>query len=130
MPRRIAQARHLRKASTPAERRLWSRLRNHQLYGYKFRRQHPIGDRVVDFFCHEAQLAIELDGSGHGYAAREAADRRRTSELLDSGIRVIRFWNEEVVRDIDWVIEAILLQLDPEKSRWGAIDTPSPQSSP
>jgi very-short-patch-repair endonuclease len=100
------------------------------LYGYKFRRQHPIGDRVVDFFCHDAKLAIELDGSGHGYARREAADMARTSELLASGIRVIRFWNGEVLGDLQWVIEAILLQLDVEKSRWGSVDPPSPQSSP
>ena len=129
MPRRIGQARHLRKAATPAERRLWSRLRNGQLYGYKFRRQHPIGDKIADFFCHEAQLAIELDGSGHGYARRQAADIARTSELLANGIRVIRFWNSEVVQDVGWVIEAILLQLDPEKSSWARVDAPSPQSS-
>jgi very-short-patch-repair endonuclease len=100
------------------------------LYGYKFRRQHPVGDRIVDFFCHDAQLAIELDGSGHGYARRHAADTARTSELLANGVRVIRFWNDEVLSDIEWVIEAILLQLDVEKSRWVRLNPSSPQSSP
>jgi len=130
MPRRIGQARHLRKAASPAERRLWSRLRNGQLYGYKFRRQHPIGDRIVDFFCHDAKLAIELDGTGHAHPQRAAADVARTSELLADGIRVVRFWNEEILRDVDWVIEAVLLQLDPEKSRWARVEPPSPQPSP
>jgi len=62
---RTAQARAFRKRSTLAERKLWSRLRNRQLIGLKFRQQQPVGDRIVDFLCDEAALAIELDGSGH-----------------------------------------------------------------
>src|SRR5215210_3323458 len=115
MPRRIAQARYLRKASTPAERLVWGRLRNRQLYGYKFRRQHPIGERVVDFYCAEARLAIELDGSGHGYARQQRADTFRSAELQEEGVRVLRFWNDEILSDVGWIIEAILFQLDPEK---------------
>src|SRR3954466_11224900 len=117
MARRIAQARRLRKASTPAERLLWSKLRNGQLYGFKFRRQHVLGNRIVDFFCAEAQLAIELDGSGHAYSTRQLADMARTVEIAGGGVRVIRFWNNEVLSDIGWIIEAVLLQIAPEKSR-------------
>ncbi|MBA2431638.1 MAG: endonuclease domain-containing protein [Chthoniobacterales bacterium] len=130
MPRPVAQARHLRKRSTAAERLLWSKLRNRKLYGYKFRRQHPLGGRFLDFFCLEASLAIELDGSGHGYEARQIADAERTAELLENGVRIIRFWNSEVLTNTSWVIEAILLELDPDNSRWGAPARPSPQSSP
>jgi len=65
MSRPVQQARHLRRASMPHEKRLWWQLRDRKLGGLKFRRQVPIGDRIVDFFCAEAHLAIELDGSGH-----------------------------------------------------------------
>ena len=129
MRRPIAQARHLRKCRTPAEGLLWSHLRNRKLCGFKFRRQHSIGTRVVDFFCLEA-LAIELDGSGHGFAGRQNAGAKRTLELEDGGLRIMRFWNSEVLEDVGWVLDAILLELDVEKSRWATTRGPSPQSSP
>jgi very-short-patch-repair endonuclease len=77
----VAQARRLRRYATLAEKRLWSRLRNRQLGGLKFRRQEPIGSRIVDFFGAEAHLAIELDGSGHTYHAANVMDLDRELEL-------------------------------------------------
>jgi very-short-patch-repair endonuclease len=130
MPGQIGRARVLRKRSTRAERLLWSRLRNQKLCGYKFRRQHPIRRRIVDFFCVEAQLAIELDGSGHGFISKEEADIVRTQELAAAGIRVIRFWNRSVLDNTDGVIAAILFALDAAKSPWAIAAAPSPQSSP
>jgi len=90
---RTKLARRLRQAATDGERILWFALR-HRLYGGKFRRQHPIGRRVVDFACPERKLAIELDGGQH--ALRAEADARRSVELVQRGYRVIRFWNNEV----------------------------------
>jgi very-short-patch-repair endonuclease len=78
----VKQARGFRKTTTRAEKRLWSRLRGRQVANLKFRRQHPIGDRIVDFFCTEAQLAIELDGSGHQRHFVESSDLDREIELM------------------------------------------------
>jgi very-short-patch-repair endonuclease len=75
------RARYLRKHLTRIEKRLWAHLRNRKVAGLKFRRQHPIGDRVVDFFCDEAKLAIELDGSGHSRNCTEYQDLDRELEL-------------------------------------------------
>jgi hypothetical protein len=100
------------------------------LAGFKFRRQEPVGARIVDFLCAEKKLAVELDGSGHAYPIRQLGDAERTIELHENGIRVMRFWNSEVLQDLDWVLEAILLKLDPEKSRWARVDphlNPLPQ---
>ena len=108
MARVVIQARQLRKSSTPAERLLWSCLRNQQLYGYKFRRQHPVGNRILDFFCAEAQLAIELDGSGHAFVSRQRTDAARSAELQESGIRVIRFWNTEVLTNVGSVVDEVI----------------------
>jgi|SRR6516225_6160702 very-short-patch-repair endonuclease len=101
------RARSLRAAQTEVERKLWQRLRSRQLNGAKFRRQHPIGSYVVDFFCLDARLVIELDGSQHGEENERQADQRRTAYLESQGYRVLRFWNEEVMDNIDGVLEAI-----------------------
>jgi very-short-patch-repair endonuclease len=101
------RARVLRAAQTEVERRLWQRLRNRQLKGAKFRRQHPIGPYIADFFCLEARLVIELDGSQHGEDAEHRADQRRTELLTRDGYTVLRFWNEEVLDNIDGVLESI-----------------------
>ena len=78
---KVKQARYFRKNATDAEKRLWFHLRNRRVAGLKFRRQHPVGSRIVDFFCAEAKLAIELDGSGHtGYLAK-TSDLDRELEL-------------------------------------------------
>ena len=129
MASQTARARALRQSGTEAEHLLWPRLRNRRSAGFKFRRQKPVGNRIVDFLCAEKKLAIELDGSGHGYPTRQRYDADRSCQLNETGIRVIRFWNSEVLRDVDWVLDAILLKLDPEKSRWTHVK-PSPPSSP
>jgi len=85
------RARALRAASTDAELKLWMQLRNRQLNGAKFRRQHSTPPYIADFFCLEARLIIELDGSQHGEEAMERVDRRRTARLEERGYRVLRF---------------------------------------
>ena len=128
MARAVQQARRLRKVATPQEKRLWWHLRDRQLGGLKFRRQVPIGDRIVDFFCTEANLAVELDGSGHCRHFTQTDDLDRAIELHEKGIRVMRFYNSEVDDNLDGVLNAILLAVDPEKSLWASdADTgPSP----
>ena len=99
------QAAELRKAATPAEARLWSRLRNDQL-GVNFRRQHAIGKYIADFCSPKVKLIIELDGSQH--LGQEEQDADRTSYLESQGYKVIRFWNNQVMNDIEGVINIIL----------------------
>ncbi len=101
-----SRARQLRRNQTEAERKLWLWLRDRGLDGEKFRRQHPIGYFIVDFCCPERSLVIELDGGQH--ATRMEADRERTEFLEQSGYRVLRFWNHEVIGDM----EAVLLRID------------------
>ena len=106
----IQRARALRKHSTDAERRLWRELRRRQIHGNKFRRQCPIGDYVVDFVCLEKRIVIELDGGQH--ANTTDYDEQRTHWLEAQGFRVMRFWNNDVMRQTDAVlrnIEAALL---------------------
>jgi very-short-patch-repair endonuclease len=100
------RARYLRHNQTDAERRLWEHLRNKQLMGVKFRRQHFIHPFIVDFCCPEHWLVIELDGGQH--AGRADADQRRTAFLTAQGYRVMRFWNNEVLMNIEGVVERIL----------------------
>ena len=85
---------------------MWSRLRDRRLSGHKFRRQHPIGPYVADFYCAEARLVVELDGSWH--ACQVEYDQARTGWLQANGYRVIRFNNAEVDREIEAVLEKIL----------------------
>src|SRR5579862_8093971 len=92
-------ARKLRATQTDAELRLWSRLRRKQLAGFRFRRQHPLGNYVVDFFCAEAKLIIEIDGGQH---AEESPTRERW--LKARGYRVIRFWNNDVLANTEGVL--------------------------
>ena len=115
---KVRQARYLRRNATAAEKRLWSRLKNRQTAGLKFRRQHPIATRVVDFFCAEAKLAIELDGSGHARHPTKAFDLDRELELHEKGIRVLRFRNREIFKNLSGVLNAIIYAADPEKSLW------------
>jgi very-short-patch-repair endonuclease len=103
------RAGQLRRASTDAERRMWSALRYRRLAKYKFRRQHPIGPYIVDFACTRHALVIELDGSQH---ADNTADARRTAFLQWQGWRVIRFWNNEVLSNTSEVIGSILRTLE------------------
>jgi len=99
-------ARFLRKHMTPAERALWQRLRGNKLDGWHFRRQHPVGGFVVDFFCAKANLVIEVDGPIHlGQREYDAERTRLLSEM--KGYRVLRFTNEQVMNDMEEVIAAI-----------------------
>ncbi|HKY84014.1 MAG TPA: endonuclease domain-containing protein [Anaerolineales bacterium] len=101
-----ARARELRHPLTQAEMVLWQGLRNRQL-GMKFRRQHPIGTLIVDLYCHQAKLIVEIDGEVHGTPGQIARDAARTEWLEERGYRVIRFRNDEVLRDARSVLNAI-----------------------
>jgi len=110
-PKTKHHAVELRKESTPAERKLWARLRNNQL-GVNFRRQHAIGNYIPDFCSPKAKLIIELDGSQH--LEQEAYDRERTEYLESQGYKVVRFWNNDVLNDTEGVILAIMDALKDE----------------
>ena len=86
---------------------LWYHLRNSRLV-VRFRRQHPIGPYIVDFFCEETRLAIELDGGGHADPEQLSKDREREAALRQLGIRMVRFWNTEVYENLDGVLRRIL----------------------
>ena len=100
------RARQLRSTPTDAERRLWSWLRRKQLDRFRFRRQQPIGPYVVDFFCAQAKLIVEVDGGQH--AERQLQDTARTRWLEERGYRVLRFWNNEVFGNTEGVVLTIL----------------------
>jgi very-short-patch-repair endonuclease len=95
------RARTLRKQSTWAEKQLWRLLRSRRLAGYKFRRQHPEKPYYLDVYCVEAKLAIELDGSGHGFPSQQACDFERDSFLASHGILVKRVWNHQLAKSED-----------------------------
>ncbi len=99
-------ARSLRRNSTDVERMLWQQFRNRQMGGLKFRRQEPVGPFVVDFFCLERNLIVEVDGGQH--ATAQDRDAARTAWLEARGYRVIRFWNNEVIGNIEAVLETIV----------------------
>ena len=112
--------RKLRRNMTDAELRLWRFLRGRQMSGFKFRRQHPFEDFVLDFVCLDAMVVIEVDGGQH--AVNVTADEARTKSLNDAGFRVLRYWNTDVLTDIEAVKDSI----------WRALEeNPSPpRSSP
>lgn len=97
--------RKLRNRMTDAETRLWQCLRRRLMSGFKFRRQHPFGDYVLDFVCFEAMIVIEIDGSQHMESLER--DTIRTATLNAAGFRVLRFWNNEILCDIEAVKESI-----------------------
>ncbi|MDG4853394.1 MULTISPECIES: DUF559 domain-containing protein [unclassified Mesorhizobium] len=98
-------ARRMRRESTEAEGRLWQELRGRRLDKIKFRRQVPVGRFVADFVCAEARLIIEIDGSQH---ADSPHDQKRDAELKARGFRVLRFWNDDVLKDLDAVCDTII----------------------
>jgi len=104
MPGSTVRARTLRVQMTDAEKRLWSRLRNRQLAGMKFKRQVPLDRYIVDFASSEAKLVVELDGSQHAENGRDAV---RTRALENMGYFVLRFWNNDVLTNTDGVLEEI-----------------------
>jgi very-short-patch-repair endonuclease len=103
---KTARACNLRRESTEVEKRLWSKLRDGRLDGLGFRRQHPAGPIVVDFYCPQLRLSIELDGSQH--QASEVRDARRTAWLRQCGVTELRFWNNDVTQNLTGVLEMIL----------------------
>jgi very-short-patch-repair endonuclease len=102
-------ARRLRADATEAEQKLWSQLRKGQLYGFQFRRQYSIGPIFVDFICLQAKLILEVDGAQH--ADQKGQDQSRDEFLRASGYHVLRFWNSEVLSDVDSVVERIAVVL-------------------
>ena len=104
--------RQLRRASTDAERALWRLLRSRQLEGYKFRRQHAVGSYILDFYCPESRLAVEVDGSQHFTADGLADDAARAAYLRSAGIEVMRLPNSDVLTNAEGTIEALLARLE------------------
>ena len=119
----LERCRTLRRGETDAERLLWMMLRGRQVAGAKFRRQHQFGPFILDFFCAEHQLAVEVDGSQHFSDDGVARDASRTAWLRRAEIRVLRFDNRQVLLETEGVLEAILQEL-------GMDMMPSPQPSP
>jgi very-short-patch-repair endonuclease len=103
------RARELRKNATDAELKLWAHLRLRQIGGFKFRRQHPIGQYIVDFICMGKKLIIEVDGGQHDKF--KFYDAKRDRWLENKGFKVLRFWNNEVLQDIEIVMEVIAGEL-------------------
>jgi very-short-patch-repair endonuclease len=119
----LTKAKRLRRDMTEAERKLWSTLRNSQLDGAKFRRQQPIGPFIADFVCQQARLIIEADGSQH---SESAGDVRRTTFLESKGYRVLRFWNNDILKTLEGVAESILAALATPHPAQPAAESPSP----
>jgi very-short-patch-repair endonuclease len=118
-------ARRLRSESTMPERVLWNRLRSGRLKGLKFRRQQPLGKFTLDFYCHDARLAVEIDGATHG--TRHDSDRRRDDILAAQGIYTLRIPASEVSRNVDRVLEWVLRAAN---ERIEALASPHPARSP
>ena len=118
------RARKLRREQTDAEKKLWTSLRSRQLNGHKFRRQFVIGSVIADFCCFEHHLVIEVDGGQH--ADQTAADQRRVAFLHSRGYRILRFWDNKVLENLNGVLEKIARALDEVKHK----NKPSPEPSP
>ena len=119
-----AYAREMRHGMTDAEALLWKLLRNRSIADAKFRRQHPVGRYILDFYCVEKRLAVELDGGQHGEAV--TYDERRDAWLRSHGIEVLRFWNNQVFSETEAVLEVIHQALLVEEG--GPIQPPLPQT--
>jgi very-short-patch-repair endonuclease len=108
----FAKAKELKRESTEAEKILWKHIRNKQVQGKKFRRQHPLDIFIADFYCHEKKLIIELDGGYHETLKQKEYDDGRSYELEEKGYKIIRFKNEDVINHIEKVIEEIIKVLN------------------
>jgi very-short-patch-repair endonuclease len=117
-----ARARNLRANMTDAEARLWRALRRDQLNGLHFRKQHPIGPFTVDFYCPSLRLAVEVDGGQHA-EQRKQADDRRTNWLAEKGVTIVRYWNNDVLSNLEGVLSDLLGHTE---SLAQAAATPSP----
>jgi very-short-patch-repair endonuclease len=108
-PRHRANAKSMRKVMTDAELKLWNEIRAHQLMGLGFRRQFPIAGYIVDFACPKRKLVVEVDGSQHAEVNAATDDEVRTKRLQQDGWIILRFWNDDVIRDIDNVCQHIVI---------------------
>jgi very-short-patch-repair endonuclease len=115
----------MRNFSTDAEKRPWRSLRNRRLNGFKFRRQIPIGNYIIDFYCHDAKLAIEADGGQHSEPAHLAYDRRRTEFLERREIHVIRFWDHHALKHTD-AVKGMIYRALMERTSSGIPPHPNP----
>jgi very-short-patch-repair endonuclease len=122
--RKIVRARALRRSMTDAEKKLWWHLRRLPIETTHFRRQAPIGPYFADFACHKHRILIEVDGGGHAEARQIAADAARTAYLKSRGYRVFRFWNNEVLKEIDGVMSVIYAAIHDDEA------PPTPDPSP
>src|SRR5664279_1056033 len=109
----IERVRQLRKVETWAEKLVWSWLRARRFTGYKFRRQHPLGIYYLDFFCEEAELNVELDGSQHGFPDQRKHDAERGKFLASLGIKTLRFWNSQLRRSAQSIATQFLMSCNP-----------------
>lgn len=116
-PELIERCRELRKNPTEAEKLLWNQLRHNQLKEWKFRRQHPMCGFILDFYCSKVRLGIELDGEIHNNPEQIDLDKERTLELMDYGVEIIRFWNSEVVNNIEKVLDRIAKTIEERKKQ-------------
>jgi very-short-patch-repair endonuclease len=114
MTDRVQFARRLRRNQTDAERVLWFRMRDRRLDGWRFKRQVPVDRFVVDFFCPDGKLIVEIDGGQH--EQEKERDANRTNALEAMGYLVLRFWNNDVMRNTDGVLETILGTLNQQRS--------------
>lgn len=108
-PKNRQHAKSMRRAMTDAELKLWNELRAHRLMGLSFRRQFPIAGYIVDFACPTKRLIVEVDGTQHADGEVAAADAARTRALEQDGWTILRFWNDDVLRDIDGVCSHIVI---------------------
>ena len=118
---KTAFARQLRRKQTDAEKALWFRLRNRQLEGVRFRRQQPIGPYIVDFVAWERKLVVEIDGGQHDEEEVMRRDEARTAWLKDKSYEVLRFWNNDVLSNLEVVLETITAALGQD-----SLSSPSP----
>jgi very-short-patch-repair endonuclease len=127
-PELLIFARQLRKEQTDAESLLWYLLRGRRFCGFKFRRQYAVCGYILDFYCHDIALAVELDGGGHNLEEQHLYDEERTKVLNAVGIRVVRFWNNDVLNSLEDVLEELYALLRaatdesqnlPHPPRWG-----------
>lgn len=100
-------SKQLRTNQTPWEGKLWMRLRAGRFYGLKFKRQQLIGEYIVDFYCHSSKLVIELDGGHHNEETKKKSDQYRLKFLKDQGYMVLRFWNSDIDKNLDGVLDKI-----------------------
>ncbi len=121
--RPTAQSRELRSNPTDAERTLWSALRSRQVAGTRFNRQYPVGPYICDFVARSAGLVIEVDGGQHAF--QTAQDKKRTDYIEARGYRLLRFWNNDVLSNL----EGVVAQIEQELAKLGKRDMSKPQGS-